>query len=275
MEHEKTSDRVNWLKNEMIERTWIMLGEIPKIKVRENLSEDEAFTVEVALIAAIGRQDLGRGPLLNLTDGGEGATGTRWGPAAIERVTPRLRAFNDARSPEQRRINAQKAGAAAADAWYALPADEKAKRNEIRRVTAIATRAAQSTERRREIGVAAYKVSLGLQTTEERSAAGRKGMASRNLTSEQQREFGKLGGRAKNDNMTADEKHQLGVRLNQAMQLAVPAEQRATQLRSAQEAAWATTTGVPRSKEVRDKISATKRRNKRLKMNMDMNDLFS
>lgn len=44
---------------------------IPRIKIRENLSEDEAFQIEIALIAAIGRVSVG-GPLVNMTDGGDG-----------------------------------------------------------------------------------------------------------------------------------------------------------------------------------------------------------
>lgn len=47
-------------------------GTIPRIKVREDLLETEAFETEIALITAIGRKDLGRGPLVNLTGGGEG-----------------------------------------------------------------------------------------------------------------------------------------------------------------------------------------------------------
>ncbi len=37
--HEKKTDPSNWLKNEFIEQTWIMLGEVPKIIVRERLIE--------------------------------------------------------------------------------------------------------------------------------------------------------------------------------------------------------------------------------------------
>src|SRR3990167_3303126 len=48
--------------------------EVPRVKVRENLIETESFEIERALIAAIGRSDQGRGPLVNLTDGGEGAS---------------------------------------------------------------------------------------------------------------------------------------------------------------------------------------------------------
>lgn len=45
--------------------------ELPRVKIREHLSEEEALEMEVALIRAIGRQING-GPLVNLTDGGEG-----------------------------------------------------------------------------------------------------------------------------------------------------------------------------------------------------------
>jgi hypothetical protein len=49
-------------------------GELPVVKIRENLTEEEAFETEVAWIAAIGRKK-GGGPLVNLTDGGDGTTG--------------------------------------------------------------------------------------------------------------------------------------------------------------------------------------------------------
>jgi hypothetical protein len=52
--------------------------DIPILKIREHLSNDEASETEIAFIAAIGRADLGLGPLVNLTDGGEGAPG--WVP---------------------------------------------------------------------------------------------------------------------------------------------------------------------------------------------------
>ena len=49
-------------------------GKLPKIKVREALTEAEAIKTEIALIAAIGRK-LNGGPLVNLTDGGDGVVG--------------------------------------------------------------------------------------------------------------------------------------------------------------------------------------------------------
>jgi len=48
---------------------------LPKLKIRENITETEAFIIEMAFIKAIGRKNLGTGPLANLTDGGEGEAG--------------------------------------------------------------------------------------------------------------------------------------------------------------------------------------------------------
>lgn len=62
----------NQIKNKFIQETLAAMGEIPKVKVRENISEVEAFETEVALIAAIGRRDLKTGPLTNMSEGGTG-----------------------------------------------------------------------------------------------------------------------------------------------------------------------------------------------------------
>jgi len=60
---------------------------LPVVKIRENLSEQAAFEIEIALISAIGR---GRnGPLVNQTDGGDGTSGIVFSPerrAAISAV---------------------------------------------------------------------------------------------------------------------------------------------------------------------------------------------
>lgn len=44
-------------------------------KLYENLTENEAFNIEKEEIKKYGRQNIGTGPLINLTDGGEGASG--------------------------------------------------------------------------------------------------------------------------------------------------------------------------------------------------------
>ena len=42
------------------------------LKIEENLSDNDAYELEKYYINKIGRRDLGLGPLVNLTDGGEG-----------------------------------------------------------------------------------------------------------------------------------------------------------------------------------------------------------
>ena len=71
-------------------------GDVPSVIVREGLSEKDAFVIEVALIAAIGREING-GPLANMTDGGEGSGGRRQSTAmkAACSETQRGRRFSD------------------------------------------------------------------------------------------------------------------------------------------------------------------------------------
>jgi hypothetical protein len=49
-------------------------SDMPVVIVREGLTEEQAFETEVALIKAIGRK-IDKGPLVNLTDGGDGVSG--------------------------------------------------------------------------------------------------------------------------------------------------------------------------------------------------------
>ena len=59
--------------------------ELPRVKVLEGITEEHAFRVEKALIAFFGREDLGTGLLVNLTDGGDGTSGYRPSAELIER----------------------------------------------------------------------------------------------------------------------------------------------------------------------------------------------
>lgn len=64
-------------------------GELPKIKVREQLTDLEAREIEMALIGAIGRGK--DGPLVNLTNGGEGFLGGRHTAESREKIGARTR----------------------------------------------------------------------------------------------------------------------------------------------------------------------------------------
>ena len=50
--HERYTDPNNWMKNEFIEQTWIILGEIPKIKIQD----------KDVLVSPMNRQDPERLP---------------------------------------------------------------------------------------------------------------------------------------------------------------------------------------------------------------------
>lgn len=101
-DHEKLTDPSNWLKNEFIEQTWAMIGEIPKLRIRNGITEAKALETEIALIKAIGRIDLGTGPLTNMTDGGDGITGYRHTAKAIKQMSETAKRIQATRSPAQR-----------------------------------------------------------------------------------------------------------------------------------------------------------------------------
>jgi len=71
----------NWRLAGIIRRCKVQL---PKCKLRENLTHEEACVLEKAFISAIGR---GRfGPLVNMTDGGEGSYGRKLSDDAKRRI---------------------------------------------------------------------------------------------------------------------------------------------------------------------------------------------
>jgi group I intron endonuclease len=47
------------------------------IKIKENITEEEALSIEVFFISLIGRRNLNTGTLVNITDGGEGVSGLK------------------------------------------------------------------------------------------------------------------------------------------------------------------------------------------------------
>jgi hypothetical protein len=65
-------------------------GSLPKIRIREDLTEAEAHALEIVLIKVIGRETAG-GPLVNQTDGGEGITGYKHTAEEIEKNAARSR----------------------------------------------------------------------------------------------------------------------------------------------------------------------------------------
>lgn len=60
------------------------------IILEEGLTEQEAFEKEIYWIDRIGRRNLTKGPLINMTDGGEGASGYNHTSEAIEKMKGRI-----------------------------------------------------------------------------------------------------------------------------------------------------------------------------------------
>ena len=91
-----------WLQHEQSKRiksfiaqTILMRGDIPKIKIREGLSEHTAYSIEHAFIVAIGREP--NGPLVNRTEKGSGPN------------SDQVRAWHARRTIEERRAHMQAA----------------------------------------------------------------------------------------------------------------------------------------------------------------------
>jgi|SRR5579871_218991 len=76
-----------------------------RILVQEHDSEQEAFVAEKFLIAYYGRKDLGTGCLRNLTDGGEGTSGSAMSKQAKEKLS--IAARNRSQGWRERQRKAQ------------------------------------------------------------------------------------------------------------------------------------------------------------------------
>lgn len=73
LDNDTNKSKVNKIKKLLRLGFDLKLGFI--IKIKENLFLEEAKSIEIAIINKIGRKDLNKGTLTNLSDGGEGASG--------------------------------------------------------------------------------------------------------------------------------------------------------------------------------------------------------
>ena len=86
IEGKPLSDR-NRLKAGVI-RKLLETGKVPlQVTVFESESEEEALAFEVKLISFYGKRIDGKGPLCNLTDGGEGTVGFKMSPESRNKIS--------------------------------------------------------------------------------------------------------------------------------------------------------------------------------------------
>ena len=96
--HERPSSRrTNSYKAHIIDQLLATIGEVPKIKLAENLTDEQAKDLEVVLIQLIGRYP--NGPLVNATRGGDG--GDVSAEAREKQRQARIRAWTDPQSRER------------------------------------------------------------------------------------------------------------------------------------------------------------------------------
>lgn len=197
-DHGKKREAVGPLRGAFIRQTMSALGEIPRVKVRDHLTEDEALSTERAFIAAIGRYP--DGPLVNRTSGGNGLSGYIPTSETRRLMSKNSRAWNAALPPDQRVARAKNAAltlppeirsSSAKERWAKRTADERAaiirkghqsRTAEQRSQSAKDRWASRSPEQRSLIGrKAAAKVSKELRVEN-----GRKGMVNfKKMTAEE------------------------------------------------------------------------------------------
>lgn len=147
-------------------------------KVRVRLSdnrgtEKQALRMEQKLIAAIGRHELGTGPLTNLTAGGESGI---QGPKVRQRIAQSVSAEWKARSDEDKRLHAKKAGEHSKHAWNTASATHRAMRVQAakRGIANMSESAKRLASQRKSVAV---KAARALYDEEARIAAFHKTMS--------------------------------------------------------------------------------------------------
>ena len=235
----------NWLKRIFIKRTLRAMGEVPGVKIREGLSEPEAFEIEVALIRAIGRWP--NGPLTNLTDNRSGPsseTMRKWWASR----TPEERSVSGKKSsqtlgPEGRKARAKKAVlsfdleamAQRMHDWQMERSPEERKAAGVAGGTA--SMAAKTPEQKRDmqkLGMESLRANLD---TPEKKLAHFKKTGAGQLTKEQLSANGTKGVTKLNNSKTPEERSAQGRKAAQALYDGLTPEERVIKAKNASKAA--------------------------------------
>ena len=76
------------------------------IFLKQNLTEEEAFNHEKYMIAVLGRKDLGTGILRNMTDGGEGRSGSKHSEETKQKISEKAKGRTHSEETKQKIRNA-------------------------------------------------------------------------------------------------------------------------------------------------------------------------
>lgn len=190
-ERDKRESHKNRRKRSFIEDAIKIFGEVPKVKIREHLSEKEAFEIEVALIRAIGR--FPDGPLVNRTDNRNGPSGDT------------IRQWHASRTPEQRKSTIRKGQLTQAKKYTKAERTERARKNATRQGLDVLRKrmsnwqSSRSSEERSAAARAAGLKSGKSRSYEQKRLQGLRGIAAymTNTTPEQRKENAKKTGIAK------------------------------------------------------------------------------
>lgn len=191
----------NHIKKVITERTIAALGALPSVIIREDLSRNEAGTIEIALIATIGRRDLGTGPLANMSDGG---TGGDFG-SAISRAKANW-------TMEQRLAASERTRTVVNRWWTSLSDEEKEEhRQKLRDVAETYRRSLLTDTNAREARIDSIRRGHARRTADQKNEATRKRLTV--VTSEIRSE----SARAWHANMTEEQRAARGRNISRAL----------------------------------------------------------
>lgn len=104
-EHGGKSDKVNKWKFAIIRKAKDAGQDVMRIKIHEGLTNSDAQKIERRLIKEIGRANIGSGPLVNMTDGGEGTLGRKASVETRRKMSEKARS-REITQPQKDKISA-------------------------------------------------------------------------------------------------------------------------------------------------------------------------
>ena len=220
--YDKTSPRYNSLKCKKIRNIKRATGEIYEhVKIQEGLTEQNAYDLEIKLIAMLGRLDSGTGILTNETNGGEGFNGIFYDDDKREASSLRFKAMWESFTEEQKQAIADKIQETREN-W--TPKQREAVR--VNKSTATSKQLASETQEQKAKRSLTYATTCANRTQEQRAELSATLSGSRkrffdSLTDEEYYEFHKqvyeksLATRA---NWTEEERKDLLGRMSASMQ---------------------------------------------------------